>query len=370
MRKLIILISLIIQSNFSHSQYIDSDLRKVFSSVVLIGDSIPKIHVINGKKYDVYLHDKLTNKLIHFKDQSSGSGFLITKGLDDYLITAEHVARNIGANGFIRFRNIKDKNIEIKISDLLPEHAKKLDWVYHPIADVAVLHLGLNQKDSLYKKNIGLSFLNFDEIKSNFSTLDRYGELTVLGFPLNHILSKKNYSPITKNLRPASDIISLNRFDKKHITNEFFLLDDPSISGFSGGLVIETFHHSVEKSGNNYTIKPSILGLVHGTVNGKSGGFAAILPSKYIIEAINMAPSTSGKYTYRYPDGSIWSEVILKNGLHWEVISNFNPNGKPQEKGNLKDGNGSFYSYNEEGTLIYIYMYKKGVLTNIEEIKE
>jgi len=145
-------------------------------------------------------------------------------------------------------------------------------------------------------------------------------------------------------------------------TDQFFLLDDPSISGFSGGPVMEIRYPPTNnfKEVLNFSISPNIYGLVHGTINDKTGGFAAIVPAKRIIETIDLAPSFNGKYTFYYPNSKIWSERIYKNGIAWEVISNFNPEGKQQDKGTLKGGNGYLNIYNEKGILKWKYYYKNG----------
>ena len=160
--------------------------------------------------------------------------------------------------------------------------------------------------------------------------------------------------------KPASDIIYLQRFDNKKV-NPFFLLDDPSISGFSGGPVMRVI--SIDRTVGfrpGISVQPTITGLVHGTINDKTGGFAAIVPGVQILETINLAPSYNGKYIYRYSNGNVWSEVIYKNGIPWTVVSNFGPDGKPQDKGTLKNGNGELYIYNEDGEKEWIFIFKNG----------
>ena len=76
-----------------------------------------------------------------------------------------------------------------------------------------------------------------------------------------------------------------------------------------------------------------------------------------------------GRQLVYFENGRVWSEIIFKDGKMWEVKSNFNPSGKPMEKGTLKDGNGTRYVYDETGVLLEIEHYKEGKRVKLEKIK-
>ena len=79
------------------------------------------------------------------------------------------------------------------------------------------------------------------------------------------------------------------RFDNNK-PSVFFLLDDPSISGFSGSPVFELPTQLVVGTTQTFVNAYRLMGLVHGSIGDKTGGgFAAIVPSKYIVETIKMA---------------------------------------------------------------------------------
>ncbi len=337
----------------------DIDIRELFSSIVFISDSIPATQIINGKEYEIILKDPLTNKSKNLKGFKLGSGFFISKDLDIYLVTAAHVAKNLSVNAKLNYQSRNGKKREVTIKNLTTSSSNEVNWILHPTADVAVLHIPLEIIETDYFKALDVGSIGHTALMEKLEGPDRLKEVTVFGFPLGLGVSQNAISPITKNLRPSSDIIYLPRFDNQ-IINPFFLLDDPSISGFSGGPVMHVFEYNRNGYRPDSGVEPTITGLVHGTINDKTGGLAAIVPSIKIMETINLAPSYNGKYVFRYSNGEIWSEVIYKDGIPWEVISNFAPDGKPQDKGTLKNGTGRLNIYNEEGKQMWVFFFKNG----------
>ncbi|MDT7827994.1 trypsin-like peptidase domain-containing protein [Pricia sp. S334] len=312
----------------------DKAVRKLFSSIVYLSDSI---------------------------SQRAGTGFLISKDLDDYLVTAEHVAKSISIHGSVQYRGENGTRKKIPIAHLLNSNkTNNISWIVHPTADVAVLHLGLRKMDSIELSKLDIRTISYSSLNDSLAAPDRLREVTVFGFPLNLGISSSNISPVTKNLRPSSDIVYIQRADNKKL-NPFFILDDPSISGFSGGPVMHTYNPKIpDYMDDPIEVSPTILGLVHGTISDKTGGFAAIVPSINIVETIELAPSFNGLYKFYYPNGKLWSERIYKNGIPWRVISNYSPEGESQEKGTLKNGNGTIEIYDESGTLKWSFHYKNG----------
>lgn len=144
------------------------------------------------------------------------------------------------------------------------------------------------------------------------------------------------------------------------------MLEDASISGFSGGPVFELSQELHEGDEFIFVRGQRIVGLVHGTISEQGSGLTAIVPAKFIKETIEIAPGFNGKYIFKYDNGHIWSERIYRNGIPWTVEFNNKIDGSPQEKGTLKNGNGTLFIYNEKGTLIAIKYYRNGQLEKIE----
>jgi len=78
-------------------------------------------------------------------------------------------------------------------------------------------------------------------------------------------------------------------------------------------------------------------------------------------EAAFVNGKTHGVYRYYYPNGKLWTEQDFRDGLLWNVIVNYGPDGKPQDKGTIKDGNGTLNRYDENGKLTHVYDVTDGV---------
>jgi hypothetical protein len=68
-----------------------------------------------------------------------------------------------------------------------------------------------------------------------------------------------------------------------------------------------------------------------------------------------------GLCTFFHKNGKIWSQRIYQENCPWTVLSNYNSEGKPVEKGNLENGSGQLFVYNEDGSLNVIETYENGV---------
>lgn len=342
----------------------DDELREYFNSIVLLYEpSAPIFQKINGKTYELTLKEPWTKKQVDIPTKTLGSGFIVVRGLDFYLITAEHVAKSLNGQSQIKFRGQSGEKKVFLLSEIVDNQTKtsELPWIRHQAADIAILHLG---NDSKKIENYGFRAIDYVELVETLASPNRFKDLTIFGFPLGLGETSTTISPITKTVRSASDVVYIKRFDNS-IENPFILLDDASIGGFSGGPVIEFNRvpsNTPKIAGKEVRLMSRVIGLVHGNRSGGDGldGFAAIVPSAQIIEVLEKAPSYSGEYTYYYPDGSTWSERVYKNGLPWTVKSNYDKNGNPQEKGTLVEGSGLLYNWDEDGTIAEVEIYENG----------
>jgi antitoxin component YwqK of YwqJK toxin-antitoxin module len=92
------------------------------------------------------------------------------------------------------------------------------------------------------------------------------------------------------------------------------------------------------------------------------GTFRTYYPSGQVkTEEVLVAGESNGIYRYYHANGKIWTEVQIKNNKPWMVISNYSPEGKPMDKGDLKNGNGKIFRYDEKGNLIGTDVYKNGI---------
>ncbi|MDP1945911.1 MAG: serine protease [Nitrospirota bacterium] len=239
--------------------------------------------------------DDLSVTVAYLKEgNQNGTGFFVTaesRGLgiaeQPYLVTAAHVAQFLTGNSTVTVRAAKDIPVSILLKDLLSD-GEKLSWQVHSESDVAVLKLNLNSKTLPLMQG---RFLGFVLLASEESAPERERPVTVMGFPLA-LGTTGRFSPITSEAKPASGLLRIFSPDiKKEAT--FFVLDKPSIGGFSGGPVFQMPGPFASSGGlvfPNKSAPTTVVGLVHGTISDDTGGkLAAVVPSKFIRDTILQA---------------------------------------------------------------------------------
>lgn len=93
------------------------------------------------------------------------------------------------------------------------------------------------------------------------------------------------FSPLTYRSHAASAFITLNRFDKP-VPSVFFLLENPSVGGYSGCPVFD-LGYVVAGSMTNTKDKTRCYGIMHGTVVDDTGGkLAAVTPAFYLSDLL------------------------------------------------------------------------------------
>jgi antitoxin component YwqK of YwqJK toxin-antitoxin module len=71
-----------------------------------------------------------------------------------------------------------------------------------------------------------------------------------------------------------------------------------------------------------------------------------------------------GSFINYHTNGQRWNEIIYKEGKAMEVLFNYDRAGKPQNKGTLKNGNGTIIRYDEEGKEIEVMNFSNGIQIN------
>jgi hypothetical protein len=255
--------------------------NEIFHTVAFIqGKRAVERAPIDGVEYEIWLKKSNEAQPIPYRKSISGTGFFVRKGTQIYLITAEHVAKDLKYDVKVTVHGNEDLPITYDIKDLTGSE-KEPSWVFHSEADVALLPLSPSDKF------IGIiKVINSNMFLMNENDYDKYKNrvLTTIGFPLSLGLSGK-FSPITKSSKAASNLFKSKRFDK-NIETTFLVLDESSVQGFSGAPV---YALSVIDFGGVAlgTGQFACIGLVHGTLSDNTGGkFAAIVPSYFIIQTI------------------------------------------------------------------------------------
>jgi len=245
-------------------------------------ERIKKIE-LKGEQVEFWYKRHAKNKPEPLYEYPSGSGFLGESGGQLFLITAGHVAKDMTSTAWVILKGDDGKPRRFNLSDL-GDFQNSVPWFYHPEADVAILHL--NPSHEFINRHLTGHFLPLSLIPQTLNAPSRDTPLTVSGFPLG-LGSDKDFSPLTKQSYSASDLLTLKRADNNKFST-FFVLEDPSIGGYSGGPV---FDISIYKLGATTTKGDGtkLLGIIHGTVSDETGGkLAAVTPSFYILETIRL----------------------------------------------------------------------------------
>ncbi len=225
--------------------------------------------------------EELYSKIVLLKDikgntVNTGTGFLVSTDNQYYLVTAKHVADSLTIESAeILFRDSNRTAITFKLNEFLK---KPLFIRFNDNSDFFILELeSFNSKslEILKKSSLDMNILAGDR-----ESINRKFDVLVMGYPLFDI---HNFSPITFKSYFSSSLINvkLENMPKPFLC---YLLENPSMSGFSGGPVFV----GVKDRASVPLTKTLIVGIVTGTTYDKTGGkFAIITPSFHLIDLIN-----------------------------------------------------------------------------------
>lgn len=217
----------------------------------------------------------LTQDVPSGREANNGSGFLIRKDGKPFLITASHVARNIGTS----FKIIMPGHEGQAVTNRM----RGVKWHISPSADVALFPIKANNQDE-YKALISRC-LPVDLITARPLPPSRDFTLMVMGYPL--CLGTEGFvSPLSLETHAASGFITMPRFDNKKLAT-FILLQCPSTSGLSGGPVFDIGKSYFDGRELNARYGISLVGLISGVIYDKTGGkFSMVVPSTEIAKLL------------------------------------------------------------------------------------
>jgi hypothetical protein len=205
--------------------------------------------------------------------ESVGTGIFVVKANDLYLLTATHVAITTNQTTAVVISDAQGNATSIPLMDF----NNGLVWKHHTVADISALPIQMNP---IIQPHLISRLLPFDHFQTQRMPVSRDIELTAVGFP-NGLGAQGMFSPLTYRSYASSALISLNRADT-NTPCEFFLLENPSVGGYSGGPI---FDLGIMIVGGMTTIKDKTycLGLMHGTISDQTGGkLAAVTPAHYL----------------------------------------------------------------------------------------
>lgn len=264
-------------------------------SVLVVSFAITALAMTGYVEVQAVTLDDLSVTVAYLKEGNNiGTGFFVVSESPGnvtaeqlYLVTASHVAEFLTRDSKITVRAQGDVPVSILLKNIAPGD-DKLTWQIHDEADVAVLRLKLDGSTIPLMQG---RFLKLSSIAADENAPRREQPVMVMGFPLA-LGTTGRFSPLTSEAKPASGLLRVLRGDtKKEAT--FFVLDKPSIGGFSGGPVFLMPGPFASGGAMVFTELPArtvIVGLVHGTMSDNTGGkLALIIPSKFVRDTILQA---------------------------------------------------------------------------------
>lgn len=209
---------------------------------------------------------------------SVGTGmFVVRGGVDPFLVTATHVAVSCNQVTQLVLSDASGNATSLRLLDF----NTNLAWQHHPVADISILPIVPTQ---VIAQHLQGRFLGYDHFHLDHTPVSRDFELTSVGFP-NGLGAQGMFSPLTYRSYASSAFITFNRADTQ-TPSEFFLLENPSVGGYSGCPVFDLGYMIV---GAMTTAKEKTVcyGIMHGTVSDATGGkLAAVTPAYYLRDLL------------------------------------------------------------------------------------
>lgn len=207
-----------------------------------------------------------------------GTGIFVCKNNDElYLVTASHVAKSCNQNSDVVISDSIGHATALKLTSF----SNSLQWIHHPVADLAVLRITPTNENT---PHLAQRFFPYNQFNHSQIPASRDIELTAVGFPQG-LGVQGLFSPLTYRSYASSAFLMLNRFDIQ-TPSVFFLLENPSVAGYSGCPI---FDLGIMIVGGMTTTREKTIcqGIMHGTIFDNTGGkLAAVTPSYYLSEII------------------------------------------------------------------------------------
>ncbi|WP_459926206.1 trypsin-like peptidase domain-containing protein [Flavobacterium covae] len=227
----------------------------------------------------IFQRDALGNVICNIRipnaqGEEVGTAIFIEKNNEPYLLTAEHVVKNINPQTYAVLSDQNGVPTKVMLNVLLGGAT----FTYHGQADLAKAKIVITAANSSFLQ--GRCF-PYNQIDTSTNPVSKDVELTTIGFPLGLGAVGAKFSPLSYRTYAAASSITLPRFDNQ-VQCDFIILELPSIGGYSGGPMFD-LGYMISGMMTQTKEKTILHGLVHGTISDPTGGkLAAITPCKYL----------------------------------------------------------------------------------------
>ena len=211
-----------------------------------------------------------------------GTGFLIGRASRYYLVTAKHVAVELGFND----KDFLITGLQDGLAGTIPLAALRRsntgEWIHHTNADVSILPISFPQALTPFLRGHVLDAYSYLQPTTNRPPHEVI--LTVIGFPLGIGWGRElgePFDPLILKTRAASGFIE---------AGTYFLLQDPSVQGYSGAPVFDlgdpvSLAGGTLQTGGRATGCYGIMSQTRGDNTG--GKMAGVVPTKCILELLD-----------------------------------------------------------------------------------
>ena len=256
----------------------------VSRSVVFLNQNVPVVEEVNGTRFEVWLKFPNTNVFLPKHTRVSGSGFIVVSTNVCYLITAKHVATQMTEDCEVVMRGDKMEPLRFRMSSITGQPT--IRWFHHKDADISIHPLPTITTEGALALDRRAMPIEFLEALTNLPSRDTY--ITALGFPLS-LGAEGEFIPLSRDSKLSSGVL-------RDAAGLFFLLQDPSVSGYSGGPLVQSGDPRVIATDPTAaSIKvvsggARCWGFVSGTYADETGGkMTKIVPAFYAVELIRQA---------------------------------------------------------------------------------
>lgn len=257
------------------------------ATVAFLKAQVAVTETVNGEAFEVWLKHPKLGLTLRKTFEVTGSGFFVATERIAYLITAKHVATSMNPDCEVTVRGATRKPVILRLHELIGTNNAHLTWIHHPELDLSIhpIEIGAPRIIEIMRNHA----LPIGMLRTNSNSPSRDIILTTLGFPLGMGVQSE-FSPISQESKASSGFLDEGKFG-------YFLMKDPSMSGFSGAPLFEPGDPKViASSPNNLAIVSGgtgCWGLVSATIGDVTGGkMAKIVPSRYIVEMIKQFEGT------------------------------------------------------------------------------
>jgi antitoxin component YwqK of YwqJK toxin-antitoxin module len=156
---------------------------------------------------------------------------------------------------------------------------------------------------------------------------------------------------------PNGKVAQIGKYENNNIQGEVKAY-------YSNGSLYGLIHYKDnKKEGTDTYYYPNGVTKIQISFKGDSinGEYTSYYENKTLQEkSYSNMGSPDSTYRYYYSNGQLWIEKKYNNGLLMNVTGSYDQQGKPRDKGTLKDGTGTVNYYTEDGTLYNTQTYKDG----------